>query len=82
MLVNPQVIAVNMEAVLSVLGMGEQVDSESYTCRSYPAKEGCHTTDRPGMPCFPWDLHQTQPWDRLYCRPTNLELTYKHSTSG
>lgn len=38
MLAHPQVIAVNMEAVQSELGMGGQVDSESYTCRSCLAR--------------------------------------------
>lgn len=42
MLVHPLVIAVNMESALSMLGMGGQVDSESYTCRSYSAKGGAH----------------------------------------
>lgn len=40
LLVHPQVIAVNMESALSMLGMGGQVDSESYTCRSYLARGG------------------------------------------
>lgn len=77
---HPQVIAVNMEAVQSVLGMGGQVDSESYTCRSCLARgaqgdAGGHTTDQPAVPCSPWDLHQTQSQVRLYCGLMTMELT-------